>query len=110
MIISEKTKQRAVLQMLLPNQILSFQDQFFTPLQIRKYIQLFSLVQLAVSCPFYLFHSYLEGRLNPQTRLHFESQFFFEHAIVIIQWSIEIPGSRPPGVCGDYASSALLMT
>ena len=28
----------------------------------------------------------------------------------LIHWSIEIPGSRPPGVCGDYASSALLMT
>ena len=34
--------------------------------------------------PFYLFHSCLEGRLYPQTRLHFESEFFFEHAIIVI--------------------------
>ena len=49
-----------------------------------EYLLLFSLVQLVVSCPFYLFHSYLEGRLNSQTRLHFESEFFFEHTIVVI--------------------------
>ena len=32
------------------------------------------------------------------------------HDDLVIHWSIEIPGPRPPGVCGDYASSALQMT